>query len=129
MSEVRLTSIAEAEQTTMRLERGVTKHLVGPAHGARLVDLHINILNRDSGMGPYHYHQHAENVYLVLEGVVHVVIDGEFHVLEKDDVAFIPPGVPHAAGSSGEDTAVLLEIYAPAGKDFHIVSDQPPDRR
>ena len=80
-------------------------------------------------MGPYHYHRHAENVYVVLEGVIHVVIDGRFHVLEKDDVAFIPPGVPHAAGSSGENTAVLLEIYAPAGRDFHIVSDQPPDRR
>ncbi len=126
MTKVRLTSIAKAEQTIMRLDRGITKHLVGPAHGAQKVDMHINVLNQDSGMGPYHYHQHAENVYLVLEGVVQVVIDGRFHEFRKDDVVFIPPGVPHAAGSSGEGKAVLLEIYAPAGRDFHIVSDQPP---
>lgn len=126
MTKVQLTSIAEAEQAVMRLGRGVTKHLVGPRNGARLVDMHINVLNQDSGMGPYHFHEHAENVYLVLEGVVHVVIDGSFHELKKDDVAFIPPGVPHAAGSSGHGQAVLLEIYAPAGRDFHIVSDQPP---
>ena len=123
-----MANIGEVEQTVMRLERGITKHLVGSRHGARQVDMHINVLNQDSGMGPYHYHQHAENVYLVLEGVVHVVIDGHFHELRKDDVAFIPPGVPHAAGSSGEGKAVLLEIYAPAGKDLHIVSDQPPGR-
>ncbi len=126
MTKVRLTSIAKAEQTIMRLDRGITKHLVGPAHGAQKVDMHINVLNQDSGMGPYHYHQHAENVYLVLEGVVQVVIDGRFHEFRTDDVVFIPPGVPHAAGSSGESKAVLLEIYAPAGRDFHIVSDQPP---
>ena len=126
MTEASLTSISEAEETVMRLGRGVTKHLVGPGTGARLVDMHINVLNRDSGMGPYHFHQRAENVYLVLEGVVHVVIEGRFYELRKDDVVFIPPGVPHAAGSSGEGKAILLEIYAPAGKDFHIVSDQPP---
>ncbi len=126
MTKARLTSVSGAEQTVMRLERGITKHLVGPANGARQVDMHINVLNRDSGMGPYHFHQHAENVYLVLEGAVSVVIDGITHQLAKDDVAFIPPGVPHAAGSSGGNPAVLLEIYAPAGRDFHIVSDQPP---
>jgi mannose-6-phosphate isomerase-like protein (cupin superfamily) len=126
MAEPLLTSIADAEETVMRLKRGITKHLVGPRNGARLMDMHINILNRDSGMGPYHFHQEAENVYLVLEGIVHIVIDGVFHELKKDDVAFIPPGVPHAAGSSGEGESVLLEIYAPAGRDFHIVSHQPP---
>ncbi len=126
MTKAHLTSISEAPQTVMRLERGITQHLVGPLTGAAKVDLHVNVLNHDSGMGPYHFHRNAENVYLVLEGVVEVVIDGVAHQLGKDDVAFIPPGVPHAAGSTGGEPAVVLEIYAPAGKDFHIVSDQPP---
>lgn len=128
MTEAHLTGISRAPQTPMRLGRGITRHLVGPPDGARNVDVHINVLNHDSGMGPYHFHRHAENVYLVLEGAVQVVIDGVARRLEKDDVAFIPPGVPHAAGSAGGEQAVVLEIYAPAGKDFHIVSDQPPGR-
>ena len=128
MIKAHLTSLSNAPQTVMRLERGFTNHLVGRRNGARQVDMHINVLNHDSGMGPYHFHQDAENVYWVLEGSVEVVIDGVTHQLEKDDVAFIPPGVPHAAGSYGGQRAVVLEIYAPAGEDFHIVSDQPPGR-
>ncbi len=126
MTKARLTSISEAEQTVMRLGRGVTKHLVDGRIGAEQVDMHINYLNHDSGMGPYHFHRNAENIYLVLEGAVQLMIDGVTHQLEKDDVAFIPPGVPHAAGSAGGKPAVMLEIYAPAGDDFHIVSGRPP---
>ncbi len=125
MSEVRITSIPEAGQTVMRLGRGITRHLVGPEHGARKVDMHINVLNPDAGMGPYHYHENAENVYLVLDGRVQVVIDGRLHELGKDAVVFIPPGVPHAAGSAGAKEAVLHEIIAPAGPDYLIGSDQP----
>ncbi len=126
MTKAHLTSISRSPQTLMRLGRGITKHLVGTRNGAEQVDMHINVLNHDSGMGPYHFHRKAENVYVVLEGAVEVVIDGVTHQMEKDDVAFIPPGVPHAAGSAGGKPAVVLEVYAPAGKDFHIVSAQPP---
>ena len=39
------------------------------------------------------------------------------------EVAFIPPGVRHQAGNCGDTVARVLEIYAPAGEDFHIVDD------
>lgn len=111
----------------MRYERGTTLHLVGPNDGASAIDLHINVINVDSGLGPYHYHEKAENVYIILEGRAEVIMDGERHFLEKDDVAFIPPGVPHAAGSAGDGPVTVLEIYAPAGKDFHIISEDAED--
>ena len=39
------------------------------------------------------------------------------------EVAVIPPGVRHQAGNCGDKIARVLEIYAPAGEDFHIVDD------
>lgn len=123
MPEPRIGAIDSAEQTTMRFDRGITKHLAGLADGAEKVDVHINVINADSGVGPYHYHAVAENVYIVLEGAVEAIVDGVRHVLRAGDTAFIPPGVPHAAGSDGTGPATVIEIYAPAGRDFHIIED------
>lgn len=121
MSTVKLARISDTPTRTMRLERGVTHQLVGPDDGARAVDLHMNVINVDSGLGPYHYHSNAENVYVVLDGIAEVVVDGEGYFLVEGDVAFIPPGIKHAAGSAGTGSVKVLEIYAPAGQDFHIV--------
>ena len=110
----------------MRHERGVTQHLVGPRDGANKVDAHINRISQDSGIGPYHYHEKTENVYIVLDGVVEAVVDGKQYYLVTDDVVFIPPGVPHAAGSAGFGPATVLEIYAPTGSDFHVI-DHPQE--
>ena len=115
--------IPDAHTTVMTDERGITRHLVGPSVGAVKVDVHINTLNQDSGTGPYHYHARAENVYVVLDGVVEAIIDHQRYFLVKDDVVFIPRGVPHAAGSAGFGSATVLEIYAPVGHDFHVLDD------
>lgn len=124
MPNPKIMRLDDAERTVMRLDRGMTSHLVGERDAAEKVDLHINHLNQDSGLGPYHYHAKAENVYVVLSGIVQVVVDGKRYLLVKDDVAFLPPGVPHAAGSAGYGPADVIEIYAPAGRDFHII-DMP----
>ena len=39
-------------------------------------------------------------------------------------VGFIPPGLKHTAGSAGGHGATrVIEIYAPAGADFHVVDE------
>lgn len=123
MSEPKIMRIENAEATAMRYDRGFTHHLVGPNDGAEKVDVHINVINTDSGIGPYHFHEKAENVYIVLEGIAQAVVAGKRYLLAKDDIAFIPPGVHHAAGSAGFGPVRVIEIYAPAGRDFHIVDD------
>lgn len=120
-SRVLMLNLADAPDRPMRFDRGTQVRLVGPSTGAQNVDVHINELNVDSGPGPYHYHARAENVYIVLDGTVQVIIEGKRHILRKDDVAFIPPNVKHAAGNGGQTPARVIEIYAPAGEDFHIV--------
>ncbi len=120
-----LFNLKDAPTRGMRWDRGTQVRLFNEDTGAQNLDVHINILNIDAGTGPYHYHERAENVYIVLEGTFEVCIEGKRYFLKKDDVAFIPPGVRHYAGNGGDIPAKAIEIYAPAGTDFHIVD--PPE--
>jgi len=116
------TSIGAAPRRPMKLGRGTGIKLVNEETGSPKLDLHLNVINDDSGPGEVHFHRHADNVYIVLEGVLEVVVEGERHLLEKDDVGFIPAGLVHTAGSAGgHGPTRVLEIYAPAGYDFHEV--------
>jgi mannose-6-phosphate isomerase-like protein (cupin superfamily) len=123
MAEPTFTTLDTGIPRAMRYDRGVTRHLVGPDVEAEKLDVHVNVINADSGIGPYHLHEHAENVYIVLDGAVETIIDGVRRIFRKGDVAFIPPGTPHAAGSDGSGVATVIEIYAPAGRDFVIIED------
>jgi len=99
--------------------------LVDEEHGgAGNVDIHVNHLEPESGAGPRHYHRHAENVYIMLSGAIDVEIEGEVTTLEKHDVLFIPPRVVHATSNPGPEPATFIEVYAPAGRDFHIVGEE-----
>jgi mannose-6-phosphate isomerase-like protein (cupin superfamily) len=115
--------IEDAPVRVMRWDRGKALRLVDEADGAKNVDVHINLINVDSGPGPTHYHAKAENIYVVLEGNVEAIVEGKKYRLGPGEVAFIPPGVRHQAGNCGDKVARVLEIYAPAGEDFHIVDD------
>ena len=116
------TNINEAPTRQMKLGRGTGIKLINEETGSSKVDVHLNTINDDSGPGEIHFHQHADNVYVVLEGVLEVVVAGERHLLKKDDVGFIPAGLVHSAGSAGgQGPTRVLEIYAPAGFDFHVV--------
>ncbi len=116
-------NLASTDTRPMRWDRGFQQLMFGEQNGARNVDVHINVIKVGSGTGPYHYHERAENVYIVLEGIVEAVVEGKRYYLQKDDVAFIPPGLHHYAGNPGQVPAKVIEIYAPAGQDFHIVDD------
>ena len=120
---VKVMRIEDAPVRIMRWDRGKALRLVDEADGAKNVDVHINLINVDSGPGPTHYHAKAENIYVVLEGEVEAIVEGKKIRLGPGEVAFIPPGVRHQAGNCGDKVARVLEIYAPAGEDFHIVDD------
>jgi mannose-6-phosphate isomerase-like protein (cupin superfamily) len=102
--------------------RGVSRAIVdGETCGATRVDMHVNVLEPGRPAGPAHWHREAENVYWVLEGTVEVDVEGRVHRLGPDQVIFIPPGVVHATSNPGDTVARMIEIYAPAGADFHRV--------
>ena len=121
------TSLGSAPRRTLRANRGESLRLIDEElGGARNVDVHVNHLAAGSGPGPRHYHRVAENIYIVLSGVIEVDIEGDVAILAADDVLFIPPGTVHSTSNPGPGTATFIEIYAPAGHDFHIV-DEPEE--
>jgi mannose-6-phosphate isomerase-like protein (cupin superfamily) len=115
-------NISDAPKRSLKFERGTATRLVDQTTGASNVDVHINHINVDSGPGEMHYHRYAENVYVVLEGMMEVVVEGERHLLGPNQVGFIPPGLVHTAGNAGtHGVCKVIEVYAPAGQDFHAV--------
>jgi mannose-6-phosphate isomerase-like protein (cupin superfamily) len=121
---VKITTLSGGTERSMNDNKGVVRSLVGSEDGAGLVDVHVNTIKKGVPPAPYHYHEHAENVYIILEGTAEAIVDGVRYRLNPRDVVFIPPGVPHAAGSTDEGPVTLIEIYAPVGADYHVV--EPP---
>lgn len=111
-----ITNIARGRRTTMGA-RGEQIPLVNEGTGAKAVDVHVNILRPDGPRGPYHYHPGNENVYIVLSGMGRLIVEGDEHILRKEDVVFIPPGEKHSLSAIGDENLVLIELYAPGKKE------------
>ena len=126
--------ILDAPTRMLAMERGTVFRCVDPDVGSSNVDVHVNVIKPGASRGEIHYHARAENVYIVLDGQLEVCIEGgNRHVLEVGEVGFIPPGIVHTATNARADVPCkIVEVYAPAGRDFHEVEDwpegiQPPD--
>lgn len=122
MKQAFFTSFDRGPTRAMKLGRGISVKLVDEEVGSHKVDVHLNLINDDSGQGEVHFHRHADNVYIVLEGVLAVTVEGERRLLKTNDVGYIPAGMVHSAGSAGgHGITKVLEIYVPAGQDFNVV--------
>lgn len=116
------TTVDQTPIKGLRRGRGDSRQLIGPMSGGTdSLDLHLNRLEPGSGPGPRHFHAKAENIYWVLDGMLRVDLEDETIDLGVDDLLLIPPGVVHETSNSGPGVAVFVEIYVPAGDDFHIV--------
>ncbi len=108
---VRIANIAHLDRVPMA-DRGQRVRLVNQETGARMVDVHINILRPSGPDGRYHFHPATENVYIALSGTGRFIADGKEYTLQKDDVVFIPPNVPHSLSARGDQDFTVIEIYA-----------------
>jgi uncharacterized cupin superfamily protein len=122
MKQVLITKVHDAPTRPLSQNRGLAYRLVDPeVCGAKHLDVHLNELLPNTPEGPLHYHERSENVILVLGGVVEIVAEDQSYILERDNVAFLAPGIRHFVRNAGAAVAILLEVYAPPGPDFHIV--------
>jgi quercetin dioxygenase-like cupin family protein len=119
--------IDDAPTVPLPLGRGTVYRLVDPEIGAANADIHVNVIDPGASRGEIHFHERAENTYIVVEGQLEVCIEGgERHVLEAGEVGYIPPGLVHTATNARDDMPCrVVEIYAPAGPDFHEVEGWP----
>jgi mannose-6-phosphate isomerase-like protein (cupin superfamily) len=77
--------------------------------------------------GAYHYHQHAENVWIVLQGELEVIVGGARHYVQEGEAIFLPNEIPHSSGNRGEIDMLAVEIYAPSITRFDPRDSFPAD--
>jgi uncharacterized cupin superfamily protein len=70
------------------------------------------ILLRPGQQGRIHRHRDQEEVYLVLEGRLTLVIEGEEHGLGYGDLARVPPEVRRQLINRGTDRCAILALGA-----------------
>jgi mannose-6-phosphate isomerase-like protein (cupin superfamily) len=106
--------------------RGTAYRLLVPGSGSDLLELYLNVLEPQTGPGPYHYHSNADNIYVVLEGEGEVTVDGKRIPVTAGDTLSLSPGERHDIENTGSRQLRVLEIKVPAGSDFITVEDERP---
>src|SRR6187397_3619969 len=91
---------------------GLARHvLVGPEQGAVHTDLAVTVL-QPGGWLQRHFHSFEEALY-VLDGELHIEIDGHVHRLTEGDFTLQPVGVWHALGNAGSSPVRVLSFCSP----------------
>jgi mannose-6-phosphate isomerase-like protein (cupin superfamily) len=84
-----------------------------PARNQSLAEATIPV----AGATTAHYHRTTEELYLVVEGVGRLAVDGEERELAQGDCALIPPGATHKLVNIGDRPLRVLCACAPAYSD------------
>jgi mannose-6-phosphate isomerase-like protein (cupin superfamily) len=61
-----------------------------------------------------HYHERAEEIYYITQGVGRMRIEGEIREVKAGDAIAIPPGQKHKLWNTGSESLRLLCCCAPA---------------
>ena len=81
----------------------------------------MNVIRlRPRQRGRIHSHAQQEEVYVVLEGELTLVVEGEEHRLKADTAARVAPGVRRQLVNAGAQTLVLLAL---GGSGEHVGRD------
>jgi mannose-6-phosphate isomerase-like protein (cupin superfamily) len=121
------TSIESSAKKIMSNDRGVNHVLVEATEGLGNISVQVQEFKVGAAFGSYHYHEHSDNIYVVLSGTINSYVDGESRLLSEGDVIFIPAGAAHKTTNGGDTVARALEIYAPPpGNDSHTVPEPLP---
>ncbi len=91
----------------------LSKALVHPdTVGSRQLDYRISTY-QPMAYVQVHAHKVQEQIYHVLDGEGLMEIDGERRVVRRNDVIFLPPGVPHAIQNSGVGDLTFIVVTTP----------------
>lgn len=110
---------SQDEIKPLRHGRGESRRLVRPDSNESGLTVSLVTVKGGSEPGPYHYHAGASTFYLVLEGRVRFIVDGEVIDAEAKEGCFMGPGVAHATHNfSDEDAQILLTFDRDTEGDF-----------
>ena len=102
------------------MEEGIARTRLDPDAGERFVPLRRQLGVTTFGMnqivleprqrGRIHRHREQQEVYLVLEGTLTVVIEGEEHVLQAGELARVAPVMRRQLVNRGPERLVVLAL-------------------
>jgi uncharacterized cupin superfamily protein len=102
------------------MDEGIARTRLNPDVGERFLSLRRELGVTAFGMnqivleprqrGRVHRHAHQEEVYLVLDGTLTLIVEGDEHVLERGEVARVAPTVRRQLVNRGPDRLVLLAL-------------------
>lgn len=91
----------------------LSKALVHPeTTGSRQIDYRISTY-QPMAYVEGHEHKVQEQVYHVLDGEGLMEINGKNTVVRKNDVIFLPPGVPHSIQNTGLGDLTFIVVTTP----------------
>ena len=96
---------ANHEQTT-------NQRLIGPANGARQMEIVLGTIARGGGALP-HAHPGIEQACYLLQGSARAEVGGESFEMQPGDACFFPAGLPHVFTVTSEQPARVLVVYSP----------------
>jgi mannose-6-phosphate isomerase-like protein (cupin superfamily) len=114
----KIIDLKDAPSQPMEPGRGTTQRLINATLGTAKIDVHVNRLLPGGPRGKIHRHSKADNVYIVRSGEGTLIADGTTYLIHKDQVIYIPAGMPHSLSNLSDDIVEIFEIYTPAGPDF-----------
>jgi mannose-6-phosphate isomerase-like protein (cupin superfamily) len=78
------------------------------------VNLRANVWTLAEGSMLKHLHREQEELYLVLDGVAQVTVDGTIHKLGERDALSVPAGSEHQVANAGWGPLTFVVAAAPA---------------
>lgn len=95
----------------------LTRSWSGEIDGASQVRVGEQIFQPGSGVSE-HYHTYEEHL-VVVEGALHLVVDGQTHVIESPACVIFPPQTRHSFGCAGDKPVRLFgALSAPIHETF-----------
>ena len=97
-----------------------TQNLVGGASPIQAENFSMGYvtLEPNGGQVPWH-NQEQEEVYFMIEGEAEMCLGEERRTLKKGQAIYIPSGTYHQMTNRGNQTAIMLYCYGPAGDVDH----------
>lgn len=97
-------------------EHTSNQRLVGPANGARQLEVVLGTIARGGGALP-HAHPGIEQVCYLLEGAARAEVGGESFDMRPGDCCFFPADTLHVFTVTSEQARVLVVYSPPYGED------------
>lgn len=88
------------------------QRLIGPANGARHMEIVLGTIARGGGALP-HAHPGIEQACYLLQGTARAQVGAESFDMAPGDACFFPAGEPHVFTVTSEQPAKVLVVYTP----------------